>query len=153
MSTIADMLADYAPLSHLSSGSLEAIARHAEIVQFDVDARMLRTGDPADTMYLLRHGTVAIEVLNSAGGSITIETLGAGEVVGISWMLPPYRLSFDARCVDQCAAIAVDAAALRLECDNDPEVGYELYKLLAGVVRERLQATRLQLLDLYRTTL
>jgi len=144
------MLADYQPLSRLNAASLEAIAQHSTVMQFDAGARMLRTGNTADTMYVLRHGKVAVEVLNGAGGSLVIETLGSGDVVGISWMLPPYRLAFDVRCIEQCGVIAVDAQELRDACDADPAVGYDVYKLLAGVVRERLQATRLQLLDLYK---
>lgn len=151
MSTIAGMLAEYPPLSKLDGGALEPLASLARIEQFDEGQRILQTGDGADTFYVLRHGTVAIEVASPRGGSITIETLGPGEVVGISWMLPPYRVTFDARCVTQCGAIAIDAVALRDACDNDPALGYDLYKHLSGIVRERLQAARVQLLDLYRS--
>jgi CRP/FNR family cyclic AMP-dependent transcriptional regulator len=149
MSTIASMLADYPPLSELSGAALEPMASSARIEQFEAGERILRTGDPADTFYVLRHGRVAVEVPSSRGGSIIIETLEPGEVLGISWMLPPYRVTFDARCVEQCGVIAIDAAALRAACDADPSLGYTLYKHLSGVVRDRLQATRMQLLDLY----
>ncbi len=149
MSTIAGMLADYPPLSELGGAELEVMANCARLEQFDVGDRILHTGNPADTVYVMRHGRVAIEMPNPRGGSIVIETLGPGEVLGISWMLPPYRLSFDARCVEHCGVIAIDAHKLRMACDADPALGYQLFKLLSGVVRERLQATRLQLLDLY----
>jgi CRP-like cAMP-binding protein len=149
MSTIASMLADYPPLSKLSGAALESMASSARIEQFDAGARMLRTGDPANTFYVLRHGRVAVEVPSPRGGPIVIETLEPGEVLGISWMLAPYRVTFDARCVEQCGVIAIDAAALRAACDVDPSLGYALYKTFSGVVRDRLQATRMQLLDLY----
>lgn len=149
MSTIAGMLADYPPLSKLESAPLELLASFSRIEQFDAGERILRTGNPADTFYVMRHGTVAIEVSNPRGGSIVIETIGPGEVLGISWMLPPYRITFDARCSEQCGVIAIDAHALRTACDADPALGYALYKHLSGVVRDRLQATRVQLLDLY----
>lgn len=149
MSTIAGMLADYPPLSALDGQALELMASFARLEQFDAGQRILRTAEPADTLYVVRHGRVAIEMPSSRGGSIVIETLGPGEVLGVSWMLPPYRLSFDARCMDQCGVIAIDAAALRDACDADPSLGYGLYKELSGVVRERLQAARMQLLDLY----
>ena len=149
MSTIAGMLADYPPMSTLDGAALEHMAGLARLEQFDAGERILRSSAPADTFYVLRHGRVAIEMPNPRGGSIVIETLGPGEVLGISWMLPPYRLSFDVRCVDHCGVIAIDAIALRSACDADPALGYALYKQLSGVVRERLQATRMQLLDLY----
>lgn len=149
MSTIAAMMADYPPLSSLGGAALEAMAGNARLEQFDAGERILRTGEPADTFYAMRHGRVAIEVANPRGGSIVIETLGPGELVGISWMLPPYRLTFDARCMEQSGVIAVDAAEMRQACEADPALGYVLYKLFSGVVRDRLQATRLQLLDLY----
>ncbi len=149
MSTIAGMLAEYPPLSRLSGGPLEVLAKHARLEQHDAGDRVLRTGNPADTFYVVSHGRVAIEVVSPRGGSVVIETLDPGEVLGVSWMLPPYRLTFDARCIDQCGLIAIDAQAVRDACDEDPVLGYALYKELLGVVRDRLQAARMQLLDLY----
>lgn len=149
MSTIAAMLADFPPLSHLGGAALESMAHYARIEQVEAGERILQTGNPADTLYVVRHGRVAIEVVSPRGGSIVIETLGPGELLGVSWMLPPYRLTFDARCLEQCGLIAIDAHALRAACDDDPALGYALYKELSGVVRDRLQATRMQLLDLY----
>jgi len=149
MSTIGGLLADYPPLSELGGDVLEAMAEHAQLVTFEPGDRVLRTGEPADTFYVMRHGRVAIEVPTNKGGSIVIETLEPGEVLGISWMLPPYRVTFDARCIDACGAIAIDAAAVRDACNADPVLGYALYRHLGGVVRDRLQAARVQLLDLY----
>lgn len=149
MSSIAGMLASYPPLSQLGGDALEQLATHASLEHFDAGQRILRTGTPADTFYVMLSGRVAIEMANPRGGSIVIETLGPGEVVGISWMLPPYRLTFDARCVERCSVIAIDATKLRADCDSDPVLGYALFKELSGLVRDRLQATRMQLLDLY----
>lgn len=149
MSTIAGMLADYPPLSRLSSEPLALLAEHARLEQHRAGERILRTGNPADTFYVVSHGRVAIEVVSPRGGSVVIETLDPGELLGISWMMPPYRLTFDARCIDQCGLIAIDALAVRDACDADPVLGYALYKELLGVVRDRLQSTRMQLLDLY----
>ena len=149
MSTIAGMLASYPPLSQLGGGALEQLAAHASLEQFNAGERILRTGTPANTFYVLLSGRIALEMPNPRGGSIVIETLGPGEVLGISWMLAPYRLTFDARCVDHCSVIAIDADNVRTACDADPALGYALYKQLSGVVSSRLQATRMQLLDLY----
>ena len=149
MSTIAGTLANYPPLSQLDGAALEQLAKYATLDHFDTGERVLRTGNPADTLYVLVSGRIALEMPNPRGGSIVIETLWPGEVLGISWMLPPYRLTFDARCVERCRVIAIDARKVRASCDAEPALGYALYKQLSGVVRNRLQATRMQLLDLY----
>jgi len=149
MTDLAALLAEHSLLTHLEPSWLDQLARNARIEPFDVGPRVLCPGDPADTFYVLRSGRIALEVPSSRGGAIVLETLDAGEVLGISWMLPPYRVTFDARCVATCEVIAIDAVALRNACDAQPELGYALYKQLAGVVRERLQAARMRLLDLY----
>ena len=151
MSKIADLLSAHQPLSLLSNEVLEALASCATLNEFSVGDRLMREGESADTFHVLLYGRVAVEIANLMGGPMVIETLEAGEVVGISWMLPPYRSTFDARAVTDSGTVAIDALRLRGACDADPAMGYVLYKHLAGMIRDRLQATRLQLLDLYRS--
>jgi CRP-like cAMP-binding protein len=76
-------------------------------------------------------------------------TLGPGDILGWSWLFPPYVWKFDARAREAVRATAFDGACLRKKCDADPAMGYELMKRLAHLVSKRLEATRLQLLDLY----
>ena len=99
----------------------------------------------------LRRGRVAIEVYSPGRGPIVIETLNPGAVIGWSWLVPPYRWHFDARAVDAVGAVAVDGACLRDKAEADPALGYELMKRVTAVLLERLQMTRLRLLDLYGT--
>ncbi|WP_242418943.1 cyclic nucleotide-binding domain-containing protein, partial [Frankia sp. CpI1-P] len=89
---------------------LAGCARHAV---FPAGALLLREGDPADTLYLVRQGTVAIEMFVPARGSVPLETVGAGSVVGWSWMFAPYRVHFDARARSLVRADALDGACLR----------------------------------------
>ena len=70
-------------------------------------------------------------------------------ILGVSWLLPPYTWTFDARAVDATSAISIDGACLRGKCEEDPVLGYEFFKRFAGLFHERLHAARLQLLDLY----
>ncbi len=98
---------------------------------------------------MLRRGKVAIEIDTPRKGPLVIETIGAGDILGVSWLLPPYRWAFDARAVEPTGAIALDAHCLRGKCDGDPVLGYELFKRFAGLIRDRLTATRLRALDLY----
>jgi CRP/FNR family cyclic AMP-dependent transcriptional regulator len=78
-----------------------------------------------------------------------LQTLEPGEIVGWSWLFPPYRWNFDVRALEPLGAIAFDGACLRGKCDRDPALGYTLMKRFARVLSERLGAARLQLLDLY----
>jgi CRP-like cAMP-binding protein len=98
---------------------------------------------------VIRHGSVAIELYSPPRGGVTIETLAPGEVLGWSWLLPPYRWHFDARALSQVRVTAFDGACLRRKCEEDPALGYELMQRFAQVMLERLQWTRLRLLDVY----
>lgn len=111
---------------------------------------ILRDGDEANEFYLIRHGTVALEIHLPGRAPLVVETLGNGEVLGWSWLLPPYRVSFDARAVGLVRALGIKGSCLRKKCDEDCALGYEFYKHFLPVVASRLTATRLQLLDMYR---
>lgn len=117
--------------------------------RFDAGAYLFHEGDDADKIYLIRHGSVAIEVHVPSREPIVVETLGEGEVVGWSWMLPPYKRSFDARAVSLIRAVSLDATCLRKKMDEDHSVGYQMYKRFAPVMADRLAAARLQMIDMY----
>ena len=110
---------------------------------------LFREGEPADTFYVVRGGTVALETFAPARGGMTIETIDAGEVIGWSWLFAPYRWHFDARALSPVRATAFDGECLRGKCEQDPALGYDLMKRFAQVLIERLQWTRLRLLDVY----
>jgi CRP-like cAMP-binding protein len=121
----------------------------AKNVRFEAGQYLFHEGEPADEFYLLRHGRVALELHAPERGRITFETLGEGEIVGVSWLIPPYRWSYDARALTLVRAIAMDAACLRQKCEADHDLGYEMMKRFLPVLIERLQTTRLQILDVY----
>jgi CRP/FNR family transcriptional regulator, cyclic AMP receptor protein len=129
--------------------ALSLIAGCASNVHFDQGAVLFREGDQADTFFLVRHGSVALEMFVPARGSAVIETIEAGEVVGWSWLFPPYRWHFDVRALTPLRATVFDGACLRRKCDDDPALGYDLMSRFAQVLIERLQWTRLRLLDVY----
>jgi CRP-like cAMP-binding protein len=117
--------------------------------RFDAGHYLFREGDPADEFFLIRHGRVALEIVAPGQAPVVIATLGKGEIVGASWLVAPYRWMFDARAIDLTRAIGIDAACLRGKCDADPQLGYEMMKRFLPVLVKRLNATRLQLLDVY----
>jgi CRP/FNR family cyclic AMP-dependent transcriptional regulator len=110
---------------------------------------LLREGEREDDFYVIRSGAVALEMFIPQRGALIIETLHEGDPVGWSWLFPPYRARFDARAIGPVHTIEFDGACLRAKCDADPALGYELLKLFGGVIVERLQHTRLRLLDIY----
>jgi CRP/FNR family transcriptional regulator, cyclic AMP receptor protein len=122
-------------------------------VRFETGQIVLRQGEAADTLYLLRQGRVALGVAAPArGGPRTLQTLGEGDLLGVSWLIPPYRWSYDARALELVRAIAIDASCLRQKCEDDHDLGYELMKRFVPVLIRRLQSARTQMLDLYAFT-
>jgi CRP-like cAMP-binding protein len=101
-----------------------------------------RERQTADSFYLIQEGHVEIST-HEGDKSITLQTMGPGDVVGWSWILPPHRWHFDCRAVDAVKGIRFDAGWLRNQCETDFELGYHLVKHLLGVIASRLSATRL----------
>jgi CRP/FNR family transcriptional regulator, cyclic AMP receptor protein len=110
---------------------------------------LCREGQAADRFYVLRFGRVAVEIATPVGGPVVVETVEPGEVLGWSWLFPPYKWHFDARATTLVRMLALDGACLRKKCDEDPRLGYALMGRFAQLAVRRLEATQLQLLDLY----
>jgi CRP/FNR family transcriptional regulator, cyclic AMP receptor protein len=133
----------------LAKPHIQFIVGCAKNVRFAEGEVIFREGDPADQFYFVREGLVAVELMVPQRGFTTVQTVGAGDVLGWSWLLPPYQWRFGARTLEETRALAFDAACLRAKCESDHDLGYELFKRFSHVITERLEATRLQLLDLY----
>lgn len=149
MQTIEQLLAEHPFTRGMRPEHLALIAGCARNAHYDRDRYLFREGDPAEAFYVLRQGRVALEVYSPHRGAINVQTLGPGEVLGWSWLFPPYRCTFDARVLEPVRALAFAGACLRGKAEADHELGYELMRRVARVFTDRLAATRLQLLDLY----
>ncbi len=123
----------------------------AKNVRFEAGQYLFHEGDPADEFYLLRHGRVALQLTAPGRGAVTFLTVGPGELAGVSWLIPPYKWTFDARALELTRAIAIDATCLRNKCEADHDLGYEVMKRFMTILVQRLQATQLQILDVYGT--
>ena len=145
---IEQALATTRMFRNLTPEQVKALADAGENVEFPDGRIMMIEGTPADSFFLIRDGFVALQT-QSPAGPITIETLHAGDPVGWSWLFEPYLVHFDARSRGVTRAIRFDAAALRRRCEEDSDLHHELMCSLASVIVERLNATRLQLLDVY----
>jgi CRP-like cAMP-binding protein len=110
---------------------------------------LAREGDAANEFFLIRHGKVALETLSPGQQPIVFATEGEGDIVGTSWLVPPYRWRFDARAVELVRAIGINATCIRDKCEADPRLGYALMKRVAPILAERLNETRLQVVDVY----
>jgi len=121
----------------------------ASNVLFDKGHHLFREGGEANQFYLIREGKVSLEILAPQRPLLTVETVEAGEVLGWSWLVPPYRWRFGARAIEPVRAIAVNGKCLRAKCEKDSHLGYELLKRSVEIVGHRLEATRFRLLDLY----
>jgi len=146
---LESLLGEVPFFSGLAEDDLALVAGCGSNVHFDVGENLFRTGDTADAFYVIRHGSVALETFVPARGAVVIETIESGEVIGWSWLFAPYRWHLDARALTAVRATAFDGVCLRQKCDSDPRLGYDLMSRFAQVVIERLQWTRLRLLDVY----
>ena len=149
MRTIGQLLGECPVFDGLDDETLALIAGCGRNVRFDAGQYLFREDGPADTFYVLRHGAVTLEVRAPARRPLVIETLHDGDVAGWSWLVPPYRWAFDARASEPTAAVALDGACLRGKCAEDPAMGFDLMQRFSQVMVERLQATRLRLMDVY----
>jgi CRP-like cAMP-binding protein len=147
METLEGLLAENPLFSDLDAETLSTITGCASNVRFDAGQIIFREGEDAKRFYVLREGTVALEVFHLERGGIPLQHLDAGDVLGWSWLVPPYKWRFDARCVTRVRAFALDGACLRGKCAAEPRLGYELLKRFAMLLDTRLQATRQQLLE------
>jgi CRP/FNR family transcriptional regulator, cyclic AMP receptor protein len=147
--TVADLIGAHRLFGGLDATQLELVAACGRLVRFSAGGMLCEEGASADTFYLVRRGHVALDVHDPGRGAVVFETVGPGAIVGWSWLVPPYRWTFDARATEPVAAIAIDGACLRTKAADDPALGYALLTRIATTLLERLQATRLRLLDLY----
>lgn len=126
------------------------IAGCARNCRFETGEYLFHEGDPASEFFLIRQGTVALDVVAPGRQPIVFSTLAQGEVVGASWLVSPYRWMFDARATTPTHALGIDAGCLRRKCEEDHDFGYLMMKRFLPVFVKRLHATRLQMFDVYR---
>ncbi len=133
----------------LTEAQLKLVAAFAALRSFEAGRYLFREHEPADAFYLIRSGRVSLESLLPGRQPGTFMTLGGGDMLGWSWLIPPYRWHYDARALEPVHTAHFDAAALRERMDHDPVLGYALHKRFTMLIVERLQAARLQHLDIY----
>jgi len=147
--TMEELIGRHPFFAGLGPDAIRLIAGCASNVHFAAGDYIFSQGEAASRFYVLRHGRVALEIYSPGRGPLIIDTMDEGEVLGWSWLVSPFRYFTDARAVTPVSATALDGACLRGKCEADPELGYQLLKRVTSVMYQRLQSTRVRLLDLY----
>lgn len=149
MKSLDEVLAEHPFFQNLDQQYLELMRGCATNASYHAGDYLFHEGEKASHFYVVRHGRIAIEMYAAPMGSIAIETVDAGEVLGWSWLFPPYTWHFSARAVSDTRVTTLDGTCLRDKCESDHDFGYELMKRASGIIVQRLQSTRAQLLDAY----
>ena len=149
MYTMESIITEHPFFQGLAPEHLILIAGCARNVRFNAGEAIFREGDVADQFYLIRHGMAALEILMPGRGPVTLQTIHENDVLGWSWLVEPYRWHYHARALELTSAISFDGICLRGKCEEDHDLGYELMKRFATIITERLQATRIHMLDVY----
>lgn len=143
------MIEEHPFFKGMNPASAEIIAGCAKNERFDADQYIFRENEAADRFYLIRHGQVALEVRLPGRKPLIVDTLHEGDVLGWSWIVPPYRWHLDARAVQLTRVVSLDAKCLRGKMESNHTLGYELHQRFVLVMAQRLAAGRLQLVDMF----
>ena len=149
METLERILSEHPFFEALDSEYFKLLVGCASNVRFEAGSYLFRQGEEANQFYLLRHGRVAIEIKEPQCSPVVVETLEKDDVLGWSWLVAPHYWRSDGRAVEVTRAIALNGKCLRTKCEQNHDLGYELMKRFIGILEQRLQSTRMQLLDVY----
>ncbi|MCP4388180.1 MAG: cyclic nucleotide-binding domain-containing protein, partial [Gammaproteobacteria bacterium] len=147
MSSIEDYLSSHAFFSGLDDGFIKFLSDSATKVRVKQGESLFKQGERADKFYLLRSGQISIQIPALMGPTLDIQTLGEDQILGWSWLISPYRWSFQARAMEDTEVIEFDGSAILARCEQDPAFGYELFKRFAALMSERLDAARQKMMD------
>ncbi len=135
-------LAKYTFFEDLKKDHLELLSRHVIKDYFNDNEYIFREQQKASKLFLILSGKVAIESTSTQGKQVSIQTLKEDDILGWSWMVPPYEWRFSARTLEHTELLIMDGEFIRDKSAKDHDLGYEIYKRLAGVFAQRLEATR-----------
>ncbi len=143
---VESVIAEHAFLKGLKPQHLQVLADNAMRMRYEPGALIFCEGEPANRFYLIEKGKVSLESHRRDEPPVPVQTIGPGDVLGWSWLVPSYYWHYDARALEPTTAIFFYGTRLREACEQDHDLGYELMKRMTQVVIQRLQATRKQLL-------
>jgi CRP-like cAMP-binding protein len=146
-SSLTTVIGEQPLFKGLPAQYINLLSEAAMFKEFAPDELIFREGDPANRFYLILSGEVALESARGERSPVLLQTIGADDVLGWSWLFPPYYWHFDARTLKPVKAIFFYGTWLRESCERDHDFGYEMMKRMSAVIIQRLQATRKRLAD------
>jgi CRP/FNR family transcriptional regulator, cyclic AMP receptor protein len=149
METLERIIAEHPYLSGLQPQYVTLLTGCASNQRFEKGAYIFREGMEANEFYLIRTGKVAIEMVMPNHDPIVVATVTEGDVLGWSWLLPPYHWKFHGRVVEPTRVFALDGKCLRNKCEENHDLGYELLKRFCQIIDRKLDQARFQMLDVY----
>jgi CRP/FNR family transcriptional regulator, cyclic AMP receptor protein len=149
METLERIIAQHPFFAGLESEYMDLVVGCAANRRFKAGEYIFKSGSEANEFYLIRSGRVALEIFAPQHQPIVVETLDEGDILGWSWLVPPYYWKFHAHVAEDALAIALDGKCLRTKCEHNHDLGYELLKRFAQIIAQRLESARFQLLDIY----
>lgn len=135
--------------AHLTDEELEFLESVATESEYHKDQILFEEDTEASRFHIIISGKVGLELVSPRRRPIVIQTLGRGDLVGLSWVFPPHTWSWRARALDATTTLNFDADAVRARCETDRNLSEQMLRIVAREAVERLHATRAQLLDLY----
>jgi CRP-like cAMP-binding protein len=149
MKALDAVVAEHPFFAGLAAPDAALVAGCAKLAAFKAGEYLFKAGNAAEHFFLLRHGSVALELQAPGREPYRFQTLGPGHIVGWSWLFEPFRWQFDALVLEDASVLQFDGRCLRGKCEADPRLGYDIMKRFARVMTQRFADTRLQLIDVY----
>lgn len=149
MKTLESVLQHHPFFEGLKKEYLELVTGCAVNTRFDAGQFIYKQHEEANQFYVIRQGKVALELCPPGRKPITLQTVNEGEILGWAWLVPPYHWHCDARALELTRVIALDGQCLRNKCQEDHSLGFDLLSRLLPILGQRVEATQIQLLDIY----
>lgn len=138
--TLEKIFREHPFFKDIEAHHLRTIIECATIERFEPGDVIFREGEPAHSFYLIRTGKVALQLVSYRAEPFTVLTLDQGEIIGSSWLFPPYRWKLTATALEVARVISIDGAKLRARCEADHDLGYALMKQFAQIIGDRFDA-------------
>ena len=144
---ITAYLSSHPTFAKLSAQQRESLTAHARTEAFNQGENIVSQGQVADRFFILRSGRVTLEIPALAGPALEVQQLDPDQVLGWSWLIPPYEWVFNAKAEQDCTLLGFDGTTLLKECEQDSELGFALMKIFAGLMSERLTVSRISMME------
>lgn len=140
-------LSQQALFAGLDEKYIAFLSRHAKKLSIEKGEMLFRQGEPAEKFYVVRDGRISVQIPSLYGPPLEIQALGNDQVLGWSWLIAPYRWSFQAKAELDTDLLEFDGRAVLAHCEEEPRFGFELLKRFAALMSERLEAARLKMME------